>query len=69
MARSPRVFAEGGIYYVSNRFASGEPVFADPQETLGFTELLRYVKKGDGSTIFAWVLMSNHSTSPFGAGR
>ena len=60
MPRSPRVFVEGGIYHVYNRFASGEPVFADPEEALEFIELLRYVKQQDGWTIFAWVLMSNH---------
>ena len=26
MPRPPRVFVEGGIYHVYNRFASGEPV-------------------------------------------
>jgi REP element-mobilizing transposase RayT len=60
MPRRPRVFVEGGIYHVYNRFASGEPVFADPEEALEFIELLRYVKQRDGWTVFAWVLMSNH---------
>jgi len=60
MPRSPRVFVEGGIYHVYNRFASGEPVFADREEALEFIKLLRYVKHRDGWTIFTWVLMSNH---------
>ena len=60
MPRSLRVFVEGGIYHVYNRFASGESVFADPEEALDFIELLRHVKKRDGWTVFAWVLMSNH---------
>ena len=60
MPRSLRVFVEGGIYHVYNRFASGESVFADPEEALEFIELLRYVKQRDGWTVFAWVLMSNH---------
>ena len=60
MPRSLRVFVEGGIYHVYNRFASGEPVFADPEEAREFIELLRYVKQRDGWTVFAWVLMSNH---------
>lgn len=38
MPRSLRVFVEGGIYHVHNRFASGEPVFADPEEALEFIE-------------------------------
>jgi REP element-mobilizing transposase RayT len=54
------VFVEGGIYHVYNRFASGEPVFADPEEARDFIDLLRYVKGRDGWRIFAWVLMSNH---------
>ncbi len=60
MPRNLRVIVEGGIYHIYNRFASGEAVFADPQEALEFIELLRYVKKRDGWTVFAWVLMSNH---------
>ena len=60
MPRAPRVFIEGGIYHVYNRFASGEAVFADPEAALEFIELLRFVKKRDGWTVFAWVLMSNH---------
>jgi hypothetical protein len=43
--RSLRVFVEGGIYHVSNRFASGEPVFADPEEAREFIEFLRFVKQ------------------------
>jgi hypothetical protein len=35
------VSVEGGIYHVYNLFASGEPVFADPEEALEFIELLR----------------------------
>jgi REP element-mobilizing transposase RayT len=54
------VFVEGGIYHVYNRFASGEDVFADPEAAQDFVELLRFVKKRDGWTVFAWVLMSNH---------
>ncbi len=60
MPRSLRVFVDGGIYHVYNRFASGEPVFADPEEALNFVDLLRYVKQRDGWTVFAWALMSNH---------
>lgn len=60
MPRAPRVFVEGGIYHVYNRFASGEAVFADPEAAMDFIELLRFVKRRDGWTVFAWVLMSNH---------
>jgi hypothetical protein len=51
MARGLRVFVEGGIYHVYNRFASGEPVFADPEEAREFIELLRYVKQRDAWTM------------------
>lgn len=60
MPRKPRVFVEGGIYHVYNRFGSGESVFSDPDEAVEFLDLLRFVKKRDEWTIFAWVLMSNH---------
>ena len=33
-----RVFEKGGIFHVYNRFASGEPSFADPEETVEFIE-------------------------------
>ena len=60
MPRSLRVFVEGGLYHVYNRFARGENVFADPEEAIGFVELLREVKQRDGLTVFAWALLSNH---------
>ena len=34
MPRRPRVFVEGGIYHVYNRFARGAEVFADPEEAI-----------------------------------
>jgi REP element-mobilizing transposase RayT len=51
---------EGGLYHLYNRFARGESVFADPEETLEFVERLREVKQRDSLTIFAWALLSNH---------
>ena len=60
MPRSLRVFVEGGLYHVYNRFARGESVFADPEEAMEFVELLRGVKKRDGLTVYAWALLSNH---------
>lgn len=35
-------------------------MFADQEAAVDFVELLRFVKKRDGWTVFAWVLMSNH---------
>jgi len=60
LPRSLRVFVEGGLYHVYNRFARGESVFADPEEAIDFVELLREVKQRDGLTVFAWALLSNH---------
>lgn len=54
------MFAEGGVYHLYNRVASGEPVFSDPEEALRFVELAREVKERDGWTVFAWCVMSNH---------
>jgi putative transposase len=60
MVRRARVEVEGGVYHVYNRVASGEGVFADPEEAERFVEVLRWVKGRDGWTVFAWCLMSNH---------
>lgn len=60
MPRNLRVFVEGGLYHVYNRFARGESVFSDPEEAIEFVELLREVTQRDGLTIFAWALLSNH---------
>jgi len=38
------VFVEGGVYHVYSRFASGEPVFADPEQAKAFVDLFRTVK-------------------------
>ena len=34
MVRRPRVEIEGNLYHVYNRVASGEPIFADRNETV-----------------------------------
>lgn len=60
MPRRPRVFVEGGIYHVYNRFARGAEVFAEGDEAERFLGLLHKVKARDGLTVFAWCLMSNH---------
>jgi hypothetical protein len=38
------------MHHVYNRFARGEAVFADPEEAIGFVELLREVKRRDCSS-------------------
>ena len=60
MPRRPRVFVEGALYHVYNRFARGEGVFADPEEAIAFVERLRDVKTRDGFVVFAWTLLTNH---------
>ena len=60
MPRGRRVLVEGGLYHVYNRFARGEDVFADPEEAVEFSDLLREVKQRDGLTVYAWALLSNH---------
>lgn len=60
MPRRPRVFVEGGIYHVYNRFARGADLFAEPEEAIHFLEILRKARDRDGLTVLAWCLMSNH---------
>jgi hypothetical protein len=47
MPRSPRILIEGGLDHVYNRFARGEGIFAEPEESIEFLELLRDLKKRD----------------------
>ena len=54
MPRTPRVFVEGGIYHVYNRFASGEAIFADPEVARDFIDLVqRFQCFGFGQFAFA----------------
>jgi len=61
MPRKPRIFVEGGIFHVYNRFARGAEVFREGDEADRFLDLLRKVRDRDGLTIFAWALMTTHS--------
>jgi len=58
--RRHRIFVEGGIYHVYNRFARGAEIFTEGDEAERFVELLRKAKNRDGLTVFAWCVMSNH---------
>jgi REP element-mobilizing transposase RayT len=60
MPRRPRVFIEGGIYHVYNRFARGAGLFAEEGESERFLDLLRRVQERDDLIIYAWCLLSNH---------
>lgn len=68
MPRRPRVFIEGGIYHVYNRFARGAEIFLGAEEAERFLDLLKHVARRDGLTVFAWVLMSNHYHVAFRSG-
>ncbi len=54
MPRAPRIFIEGGIDHVYNRFTRGEPVFAVDGEAQSFVELMREIKQRDGLVVLAW---------------
>jgi REP element-mobilizing transposase RayT len=58
--RLPRIFVEGGIYHVYNRFARGADLFSEPEEAIQFLEILRKARARDGVAILAWCLMPNH---------
>ena len=58
MPRRPRVFIEGGIYHVYNRFSRGADVFRGAEEAERFLSLLRTARDRDGVTVFAWCVMS-----------
>jgi len=60
MPRRPRVFLEGGICHVYNRFARGAEIFREGDEAQRFLELLHTARDRDRLTVFAWCLMSNH---------
>lgn len=60
MPRRPRVFVEGGIYHVYNRFARGAEIFLEDGEGNRFVRLLKQSCSRDGLTVLAWCLMSNH---------
>lgn len=60
MPRKPRIFVEGGIYHVYNRFARGDHIFGEDDEADRFGGLLKKARKRDGLVVFAWCLMSNH---------
>jgi len=60
MPRRARVFVEGALYHVYNRFARGAELFREGEEAERFLEILRGVRDRDGWTVYAWCLMSNH---------
>jgi hypothetical protein len=57
--RRPRIFVEGGIYHVYNRFPRGADLFSEPEEAIQFLEILRKARARDGLAVLAWCLMPN----------
>ena len=53
MPRRPRVFVEGGIYHVYNRFARGADLFSEPEEAIEFMEILRRARDRDDLRVYA----------------
>ena len=60
MPRRSRVFVEGGIYHVYNRFARGAEMFSEPEEAVEFIAILRKASHRDDLRVYAWALMFNH---------
>jgi REP element-mobilizing transposase RayT len=60
MPRRRRVFVEGGIYHVHNRFARGAELFSEPEEAVEFIAILRKASHRDDLRVCAWALMFNH---------
>jgi REP element-mobilizing transposase RayT len=60
MPRKPRVFVEGAIYHVYNRFARGAEILGQGDEAERFLELVRTACERDGVAVLGWCLVSNH---------
>ena len=44
MPRRSRVFVDGGIYHVYNRFPRGVDLFSEPEEAIDFVEIVRWAE-------------------------
>lgn len=60
MPRRPRLFLEGALYHVYNRFAHGAGLFHDDGEAERFIQAIQDAVERDGQTVLAWCVMSNH---------
>jgi REP element-mobilizing transposase RayT len=60
MPRKPRVFIEGALYHIYNRSSHEVSVFEEAGVGDRFAEILADELKGDGHTVYAWVVMGNH---------
>ena len=60
MARLPRVYLEGILYYVTCRSGHGQKVFFDNQDFSSYLSLVAEYKKQYGFKLFAYVLLPAH---------
>ena len=60
MPRRPRMFLDGAMYHVYNRFARGGRSFEEHDAAQVFVHLLKEVKERDGLVIYAWALLPTH---------
>lgn len=60
MGRTPREKSEFGLYHVRLRGNDRQILFDSDAERLDFLRLMRERLVGQGVTVLAWCLMSNH---------
>ena len=60
MAKIPRTYIEGAIYYVTSRGDNEKIIFKDKEDYQKYLELLIKYKGQYGFKLFAFVLMPNH---------
>jgi putative transposase len=60
MARLPRVYIEGAVYYITCRGAFHEKLFREKKDYQMYIELLEKYRKEFGFKLFAYVLMPQH---------
>ena len=60
MARLPRVYVKGSVYYISCRAAYNEKLFKDKKDYTMYLELLEKYREEYGFKLFAYVLLPQH---------
>lgn len=60
MARLPRIYAEGILYYVTSKGGNNQHVFRVPQDYLEYTSLVSKYKEQYGFKLFAFTLLPTH---------
>ncbi len=61
MSRSPRVEFPGAVYHVTTRGDNRELIFIDDYDRREYLRLLSRAKKEQGTKLFGYCLMSNHT--------